>query len=359
MVSREEDRYEELRRRIALIEMVGFEILASLPFIGSDEVSGTRARYLSRRYFSDYYRKGTSYEKRSPYPESELKFLLDQISRTRQAERESLERDYERFHIQQSELNKGFGNQIDDVRGKLVEVMSSIETLAQKNADLSAGTHEWLAIQSLGIDSAEVRISRFVPLRVYLSDTPGQAVEEVSDAICKLLEAFSFEISDDFPPIRGSWFKKWFAKSVEVATQPEVIERLAKIERALELKVLVQPQADIDKKQSEAVARLLKAVESIPNAAIQAGSILLVKITTKSGPVIQVRTLTQRELIHLENNQRLLSSPANLLEKLSELCQVSDGLQNLNGIEAPTTKSLPSNKKMQTKRTTTDPSQGL
>jgi hypothetical protein len=354
MVSREDDRYEELLRRIARVE-----ILASLAFVGSDGDADGETRYLLSRYFRDYYRRGASFEKQPRFPDDEFEFLLDRLSRTRHPRWERLERDFSQFQGQQSELNQGLGSQIEDVRGKLGEVISSVENLAQKNADLSAGTHEWLAIQSLGIDAAEVKISRFVPLRVYLSDTPGQAVEDVSDAISKLLEAFDFEISDDFPPIRGSWFKKWFAKTVEVATQPEVIERLEKIERAVELKGLGQPQADIDKKQSEAVAQLLKAVENIPNAAIQAGSILLVKISSKSGPVIQVRTLTQRELIHLENNQKILSSPADLLEKLSELCQASDRLKNLDGNEGQSTKKSLPHRESQKKRALVDPSQGL
>jgi len=42
-----------------------------------------------------------------------------------------------------------------------------------------------------------------------------------------------------------------------------VLERLEKIERAVELKGLGQPQAEIDKKQAAPVASLLKAVEKI------------------------------------------------------------------------------------------------
>jgi hypothetical protein len=61
-----------------------------------------------------------------------------------------------------------------------------------------------------------------------------------------------------------------------------VLERLEKIERAVELKGLGQPQAEIDKKQAAPVASLLKAVEKIPKAAIQAGSILLVKLIKRS-----------------------------------------------------------------------------
>lgn len=328
MASSEDDRYDELLRRIGRVE-----ILATLAFVGSDADADGETRYLLTRFFRDYYRRGPSFERQGQFPGDEFEFLLDRLSRTRHPRWERIERHLSAVQEKQSEINLGLARQLEEFHGKLGEVSSSVETLSQKNAILSAGTHEWLAIQSLGLDAAEVKISRFVPLRVYLSDTPANAVESVSDAISKLLEAFEFEISDDFPPIRGSWFKKWFVKTRDIATQPEVMERLEKIERAVELKGLGQPQADIDKKQSEAVANLLKAVASIPNAAIQAGSILLVKITSSTGPVVQVRTLTQRELIHLENNQRLLSSPADLLEKLSALCQASDRLKHPEELE--------------------------
>ena len=284
---------------------------------------------------------------------------MDRLSRTRHPRWERLERDFSQFEGQQSELNQGLGTQIADVRGKLGEVISVVEILTQKNADLSAGTHEWLAIQSLGIDSAEVKISRFVPLRAYLSDTPEGTIENVSDAIGDLLKAFEFEISDDFPPIIGSWYKKWFANTKDIATQPEVIKRLEKIERAVELKGLGQPQADIDKTQSQAIASLLEAVEKIPNAAIQAGSIILVKTTLTSGPTIKVKTLSQRELIHLENNQKLLLSPADLLENLSSIFYEPDRLNHLDGNVRPSTNALHARRDTQTERALLDPSQGL
>lgn len=138
-----------------------------------------------------------------------------------------------------------------------------------------------------------------------------------------------------------------------------MIKRLEKIERAVELKGLGQPQADIDKTQSQAIASLLEAVEKIPNAAIQAGSIILVKTTLTSGPTIKVKTLSQRELIHLENNQKLLLSPADLLENLSSIFYEPDRLNHLDGNVRPSTNALHARRDTQTERALLDPSQGL
>jgi len=127
-------------------------------------------------------------------------------------------------------------------------------------------------------------------------------------------------VADEFPEIRGSWFKKWFARSKEVLSQPEVIERLEKIERAVELKAIDKPQADVDDKQAGAIAKLIKCLDKVPNAAVQAGSVLVVKLTTNNVPMIQARTLSQHEMIELENNQLLLQNPAEVLGKLNAAC---------------------------------------
>ncbi|MGE5612511.1 MAG: hypothetical protein ACM359_24900 [Bacillota bacterium] len=326
MVSREDDKYEVLLRRINRAEF-----MAKLAFIGAGREFDDEDIYLLRRYLSRSYDDERYFGKQRKFFDDEFDIFLRELARGRSSRLERFEHQVSLAGDKQEGINQELHAHLEKLAADLQHVMLAVDDLAQKNADLSAGTHEWLAAQSLGIDTAELKISRFVPLRVYLSDTPEQTVTNVSDAINRLINAFNFEISDDFPPIIGSWFKKWFAKTVDVATTPEVAERLEKIERAIELKGLGLPQADIDKKQADAVAKLLKSIEKIPSAAIQAGSILLVKITSGQGPVIQVRTLTSKELIHLENNQKLLSSPSDILEKLSELCQTGDPKRRENG----------------------------
>jgi hypothetical protein len=337
MASQEDDRYEELRRRIGRVE-----VLASLAFVGSAGDIDEEARYFISRYIRDFGRRDLFSQRRISSLDSEFDYLLDRLLRANSLRLENLENEFNIFQSRQSELFQNLAGKTEDVRSKIYEVTLSVEKLKRDSNNLSADTHEWLAIQSLGLEASGVKISRFIPLRVYLSDTPGQAIDAVSDSLAKFLEAFEFGISDDFPAIQGSWFKKWFAKTVEAATQPEVLERLKKIERAVELNGLGQPQADIDVKQAEAVSGLIKALEGIPNAATQVGSILLVKIASETGPVVQVRTLTQIELIHLENNQRLLSSPENVLERLSEICQNSDELKSSRGQKRRTKKEIPS-----------------
>ena len=77
---------------------------------------------------------------------------------------------------------------------------------------------------------------------------------------------------------------------------------------------------------------LIKAIENIPQVAIQSGSLLLVKITDDDGQAcLQVRTLSQREMIQLEKHQHLLTSPSTVLRELSRLsADNSESVQTLN-----------------------------
>jgi hypothetical protein len=74
------------------------------------------------------------------------------------------------------------------------------------------------------------------------------------------------------------------------------------------------PQADIDARQTTAVAEVLKALESTENAVIQIGTTLVVKV---SGTVT-VQELDTKELRYLERHQELMRSPEAMLTALSD-----------------------------------------
>jgi hypothetical protein len=216
---------------------------------------------------------------------------------------------------------------------KIDHAIEKVQTLENNLKLANKELHHYLMYQSVGVESQNIALDRFIPVRVYLSDDEVEDIENVTNAVTGLLDAFGFQFSDDFPAEKGSWWKKWFARSKEVITQPEVTDRLAKIERAIDIKGLHKPQADVDKTQAEAIATLIASVKDIQSVAIQAGSILLVKVTNGKGdPCLQVRTLSTKELIYLENNQHILCKPAKIMESLSHGSQhillEGDGSQN-------------------------------
>jgi hypothetical protein len=61
----------------------------------------------------------------------------------------------------------------------------------------------------------------------------------------------------------------------------------------------------------------VKATENSAHVAIQVGSLLFVKTNHNGQNCIQARTLTQRELTHLEKHQDLLTSPSTVMSELA------------------------------------------
>lgn len=211
-------------------------------------------------------------------------------------------------------------SQPESVLRQLEQVQADVRALRTQTEHVQIETHSLLAIQALGLPTEQVRSTRYVPVRAYIDQAPEGAIAAISAAVGDVLSAFGFTVADEFPEIKGSWFKKWFAKSKDALSHPEVIERLEKIERAVNLKAIDKPQAEVDDKQAGAIAKLIKSLDKVPNAAVQAGSVLVVKLTTLNGPVIQARTLSQEEMVELENNQLLLQDPAEVLGRLSVAC---------------------------------------
>lgn len=271
------------------------ELLLLALLLAESEEDSDELFYLFRRFFRDEKRG------RPPFREPEWEFLLERlIAARRRSQPESL------------------SSEVSALRKRLYDNEETTKSVAQE-------THALLSLQALGIPSEKASLTRYIPVRAYFSEVPGGTAGNLTAALTALLEASGFSLADEFPVIRGSWFRKWFAKSKEALTQPEVAHRLEKIERAVELKTLNQPQADVDDKQATAIAKLVTALHDVPNAAVQAGSVLVVKLTTPNGPVIQARTLSQDELVEIENNQLLLQDPAAVLGRLSDACSNSKG----------------------------------
>jgi len=122
-------------------------------------------------------------------------------------------------------------------------------------------------------------------------------------------------MADDIPK-KGAPGKiaRWFAKSKEALTSEEVVERLKKVEYAVESQQIRKPEAEANLALGKAVGEVLTALANTPEAAIQIDTLLIIKAKTPSGEsAVFVRTMSQKELAMLEANPGLLSVPADLL----------------------------------------------
>ncbi len=242
------------------------------------------------------------------------------------------ERDFYRFIVDKYEKKRDFADKRKDIDHKINNINNHIKYMAREGdilqeaiteieenqKTISSELHHYLSNQFLGTDLNSIKLNRFIPVRIYLSDDNDNDIDSITDSTTQLLNEFYFEFSDDFPAEKGSWWKKWFAKSKDTLTHPEVKNRLEKIERAIDNKGLHKPQSEINKNQADAISVLTNSIKDIDSVAIQAGSLLLVKTTNKDYQTsLQVKTLTTKELIYIENNQQILHRPERTLELLS------------------------------------------
>lgn len=187
--------------------------------------------------------------------------------------------------------------------------------------ELAKELHGLAYLMHAGINPAEVRGSKLLPVRIYTSEDGYKVVGPVERALHKLLRQYGIEIDDKFPPIRGSWFRKMIGRTKDAATSDEVKDSLKKIKHGVELQTLQKSQAEVNKTHAEAVKELMDAMSETENAACSIGSILILKVTKDGKSNVFTKTLTQNEMIAIEDNQTILMDPSTVLEKLSHLCE--------------------------------------
>jgi hypothetical protein len=222
-----------------------------------------------------------------------------------------IERDIDRRFNDANERLDQISFQEGIERNNITELLTSVAD------DLK--TFEWAL--SIGAQPGELHLRRSVPVRIYLSEPAGDEIHQaIVTATLAILAELSFEKDTEMPEESGSWWKRFWVRTTEVATQEEVAERLQKLERAAEITLLDKPQAAANKDHASAIATLLKALQNSDKACIQAGNILLLK----NGDDIIVRTLSPAELRAVERNQALLKQPQQLLRKLQTICEESE-----------------------------------
>jgi hypothetical protein len=206
-----------------------------------------------------------------------------------------------------------FTNYTNEIDEKIANYKNSTEADTEI---IAKDLHQVIYQSQAGILSSKTKARQYFPVRVYLADS-GNAIQ-TETAILQFLEALNSEVADEYDAVLGSWFKEWLARTNRKMTRDEYETEIKKAKRALELKVLEQAQAAVNKDNSEAFSLIMKSLESQPKAICQIGSILVVKLPGDDGQgQLITRTLSQRELIFLEQNQHLLKMPDEILEQLS------------------------------------------
>lgn len=239
-------------------------------------------------------------------------------------ERQSLARFFESTMSEVNQFSSNFKQRLNSFEGVIKEsqygLKKEIEQLKKDRVSVTELNSDFNALIqsfSLGIPIDHAPIRRLIPIRAYLKPGSGISIETVSMSINRIIKEISFELAEDYPSQEGSWWKRWTSRSKDALTHPEVQERLEKIERAIELKSIHIPQAKVDRDLASAVAELVKSLEKESEAALQVGSILILKTLKNDGnSKTMVRTLSPGQLAILEKNPDHLKEPSNILRLL-------------------------------------------
>jgi hypothetical protein len=114
---------------------------------------------------------------------------------------------------------------------------------------------------------------------------------------------------------RGSWFREW-------RRRPSTRDAADSAVRAVEVAAVVAPEAVANRDNAEAIARLIEASASTPNVAVNAGSIVLVKVTDDAGTsriVSETLTPTQLKAFKSDEKRLVLADPSRALSYLVSL----------------------------------------
>jgi hypothetical protein len=235
----------------------------------------------------------------------------------------------------QSELRESLIEQLREsfVEQLLPEISARLgNQLAHAQEDLRL-----LILASESNDFANERFQRILPVSLYTSIEDPETTEAVEKATRELMDAIGFEVVREEPPRTGSWHKKLWFKAKEGVSAPEVQKRLAKVERAVELKHLDGVQSKIDLELSQAVLNLRKALDNVPEGIISIGSLFAVKLTPADGkPRLAVLSLTQEQMALVKSNPQMQTDPAAFFSILENCKQTRSG----DGLDLSATPSV-------------------
>jgi hypothetical protein len=164
-----------------------------------------------------------------------------------------------------------------------------------------------------------------VGIEAYVDTEDYDTAEKVFHALDDMLEAVGLIIRPtDVDIVRGSFWKRAKAELQQGVESDEVRIRLMKIERAIELAQIDRRQAEVDVQEAGAVSQLLTSLSEVPQACVRVGSLLLIKYTEPSGPVVLSRSLSQPEIYALERFPEIQTKPHEVLSALASAVSMNE-----------------------------------
>jgi hypothetical protein len=212
--------------------------------------------------------------------------------------------------------------EIDALKKDLHRLEKNLSLLGKNEQDHHAQTLDLLVTMASELSSPSVAVTRLLPVTAYIDNHNYKTFVEVQAALRQIIAEAGFDIAFESDPVRGSWFGRFFVRSKFPVTSEETEAELRRIEQSLEGQINTPAPPEFDTSQSDGVAKLIYSLNGTPDAIIQIGSVLLVKVDG----VPTVRNLTQAELAFLDRNKRLYKMPKEILDELARFTSGSPGI---------------------------------
>lgn len=170
---------------------------------------------------------------------------------------------------------------------------------------------------------------RQISLNAYLATEDERVAGSVFAALDNLAAVMGYGEVHEIEIKRGSFWRRANAWSKKILSSEELNSRLVKVERAVEIAYLDEQQADVNAKESASVTQLIQSLESVPEACLQVGSLLILKRTSANGAAsVVARRLSQMEVRALERYPEIQGNPAKVLDALATVVDVDSGTEN-------------------------------
>lgn len=215
---------------------------------------------------------------------------------------------------------------------KKYEKGASIRSLAESTGRSYGFVHRVLSeagVALRGTQSRRRRQSRvgagealLVEAHIYLRDGQEAEGHVVVEALLQVLSEMGFEDDDIeiLAPTISSFWQSLKAKVKDPEVKAAIEDRMTKLERAAEVQLLALPESQANQQNAVGMAALIESIKDERAAVIQVGSLLLVKVPSGADDsVLMCKTLTAKQMLHLERNPGLLRQPVEIVAALASV----------------------------------------
>ena len=183
------------------------------------------------------------------------------------------------------------------------------------HAEVKGFRSELLTLVAEAIDAE--RGGSDIDIAVYLDSDDDNRIDRVMSRFDHLISQIGLQDPSDISVQRGSIFRRAIAQLKPSISSEEMNERLAKLEKAVQLRVVDKRQAEVNDQTAVAVSRVLAEIADIPNVCMRIGSFVIIKYEGPQGPVLLCRELNAREQLALGRFPEIQQTPERFIDSLA------------------------------------------